>query len=68
MRMATIPTIILVGIKKYRVKEERRKTGDKTKSGAHYETPILEVALIGREDVIATSGDVLDDYDENGWT
>ena len=43
---------------------------DRTKNGAPYETPSLEIALIEREDVIITSGNGIDDgnYDENGWT
>lgn len=41
----------------------------KTKEGAPYETPTLEIALIERADVITTSGGTDDGmYDENGWT
>ena len=42
----------------------------KTKSGAPYETPRLDVLLIERADIVTASGDyVIDgDYDESGWT
>ena len=42
---------------------------NKTKNGAPYETPTLEVAHIEREDVISTSGEGNEGvYDGNGWT
>ena len=41
----------------------------KTKQGAPYETPTLEIALIEPLDVITTSGETGDGmYDEGGWT
>ena len=61
---------LIISKYKYILHEKGELKVKKTKSGAPYETPRLDVLLIERADIVTASGDcaIDGDYDEGGWT